>query len=142
MRRTLPFICSLLLTAGMASTAHATVLTDSRQLDLTAQHLAATAAHEVQAGTLSKDQARLLEDLAARARLFHFDLEASQYSVIQEQLSWDEVADTFLTARTAVGEGGSKDLRAEIFRVHSLMNRIDQGMGGTGFWHGRHGWTG
>jgi len=142
MRPMLPHICALLLTAGLASAADASVMTDSRQLDLTAQHLATTAEREAKAGTLSNDQARLLEDLAARARMFHFDLEANQYSVIQEQLSWDQVADAFLTARNAVGDQGSKNLRAEVFRVHSLMNRIDQGMGGSGFWHGRHGWTG
>lgn len=143
MRRLLPYVCALLLLAPVATAAaNASVLTDSRQLDLTAQHLATRAEQEAHAGTLSKDQATLVENLAAIARGFRFDLESSEYSVIQSQLAWDEVARAFLAARNGVADDGSRDFRQEVFRVHSLMNRLDQDMGGTGFWHGRHGWTG
>ena len=146
MRRMLPYLCAVLLllplAAASARAQDGPAMTTVRQLDLAAQHLATTAERDAKAGTLSQDQADRLEDLAALARGFRFDLEANQYSSIQARVAWDEVADTFVAARKALGKDGSKALRNEVLRVHSLMNRLDIGLGGPGFWYGSQGWPG
>jgi len=87
-------------------------------------------------------QAQRLEDLAAVAHVFRFDLEANQYDSTQFEEAWAEVSDTFLAARRALGDAGSKSLRNEVLRVHALMNRIDLGLGGSAFWSGDQGWAG
>ena len=144
MRRALPFVFPILLLPAVAPAAgqESPQLTTLRQLDLAAQHLAATARRHNEAAELTDDQNRLLTDLAALVRGFRFEIEFNSLSGMQAIAAWDEVAETFVAARKALGDDGSRQMRNEVLRVHSLMNRLDRGFGGTGFWQGDQGWTG
>ena len=146
MRRLLPPLCALMLLAPLATaTARAQegpLLTRARQLDMLAQHLAATAAHELQDGKLTSDQAAHIADFAVLARGFRFDLESTQYSSLQAQVAWAEVSQQFLATREALGPAGDTRLRNEVLRTHTLMNRLDERFGGAGFWAGANGWSG
>src|SRR5581483_11051371 len=115
MRRLVSSLGALLLLLALAT---ATVqaqegpfLTSARQLDLTTQHLASTATKELHAGRLSEAEVEQVENLAALARGFRFDLEAHEYSPLQAQAAWAEVAQSFLAARNAVGDDGSNGFR-------------------------------
>jgi len=142
----LPCLCALVLLAPLATaTARAqegAALTTVRQLDMVAQHLTTTAARELQQGRLTGDQAARIDDFAALARGFRFDLESSQYSPLQAEVAWGELSQHFLAARAALGRAGSPSLRNEVLRTHTLMNRLDEGLGGAGFWAGENGWSG
>src|SRR4051812_48459413 len=133
MQRLLPTLCAIVLLATLGTAAaraqEGPGMTAVRQLDLAAQHLAISADREVREGRVTPAQAQRLADLAAVARGFHFEFESSQYGFVQAEEAWAELSDTFLAARRALGDAGSKSLRNEVLRVHALMNRIDLGLG-------------
>jgi hypothetical protein len=146
MRRIAHTLGALALATSLGATAaHAFEgpgMTAARQLDMTTQHLAVSADREMKAGRIDAEQARRLEDFAAVARGFRFDLEHGSYTSIQAQKAWAEVSQSFLAARNALGDRGSTLLRNEVLRVHSLMNRIDLRFGGPAFRTGKNGYPG
>jgi len=143
MRRT---VLSLIALAALFSTAARAAegpgMTAARQLDLAAQHLAATAAQEVQAGRLDAAAGDTAVGFAALVRDFRFDLEADAYSVLGVEAAWAQVAEGFTSTRDLLHDSNSQALQHELLRVHTLMNRLDRGFGGSGFWSGPHGWSG
>ncbi len=144
MKRTvLSLIVLLALVAvGSAQAAEGPAMTATRQLDLAALHMAATAQDQAKAGALSTQAAETVEGFAALVRDFRFQLEADFASSIQAQVAWAEVIDGFVATRDLLSDSDSRALRHELLRIHALMNRLDRRFGGSGFWSGPHGWNG
>ena len=138
---------SLLVLFGLLAVVPARALegptmTAARQLDLAAQHLAATAQLQAKEGTLSAAAAETAVGFAALVRDFRFELEANLVSAVQAELEWAQVGDGFVATRDLLTDNDSRGLQQEMLRVHALMNRLDRSFGGTGFWYGPHGWSG
>jgi hypothetical protein len=143
MQRTLMSVLVLAaLAAGPAGAAEGPLTTAARELDLSAHHLATTAHEQAKAGQLSSEAAETAEGFAILAREFHFALESDRFSSLQAEVAWSRVAEGFSATRDLFHDEGSRALRNEMLRVHALMNRIDRGFGGPGFWYGPHGWSG
>ena len=117
-------------------------MTAARELDLAAHHLAATAEQQAREGQLSAQAAETAQGFAALVRDFRFELEPDLRSTLQAEVGWAQVAEGFLATRELLASSDSRALRHELLRVNSLMNRLDRGLGGTGFWSGRQGWNG
>ena len=144
MKRTVSSLIVLLalVTVASARAAEGPAMTATRQLDLAALHMAATAQEQAKAGALSPQAAETVEGFAALVRDFRFQLEADFASSIQAQVAWSEVIDGFVATRDLLHDNDSRALRHELLRVHALMNRLDRGFGGSGFWSGPRGWNG
>ena len=125
-----------------ARAAEGPAMTSSRELDLAAQHLAATARTELLAGELSPQAADTAAGFAALVRDFRFELEGDFDTSIQARVGWEAVAEGFTATLAMLHDHGSRALQRELLRVHALMNRLDRSFGGPGFWSGRHGWSG
>jgi hypothetical protein len=139
MRRSLPAL-SLVLAFAAASPALALPsATSGRQLQLAMSHLAATAAATEPA--LPADTLARWQELAEMAETFRWGLEYTT-PPLDLEVTWLEMARDFAAAREALPEDLPSDLRHEVLRVHSLMNRIDRSLGGTGLWYGPQGWSG
>ncbi|HEV8629754.1 MAG TPA: hypothetical protein VGV61_05505 [Thermoanaerobaculia bacterium] len=131
----------------VAAPAHAQLvegpqLTAARQLDLAAQHLASAVLHAAGEAQVSTTDAAQIAALADTIRDFRFELEANSLSSLQAEAAWAEVSHLFVAARSALADSKARDIQHEMLRVNALMNRIDRGFGGTGFWSGRNGWGG
>ena len=144
MRRTVLSLIVLLALGAVASAraAEGPAMTATRQLDLAALHMAATAQEQAKAGALSRPAAETVEGFAALVRDFRFQLEADFASSIQAQVAWAQVIDGFVATRDLLSDSDSRALRHELLRVHALMNRLDRSFGGSGFWSGPRGWNG
>jgi len=144
MKRTL---LSLIVVAGLfgaaaARAAEGPAMTTARQLDLAAQHLAATAQQQAKAGVLSPQAAETAAGFASLVRDFRFELEPSIVSTIQAEADWAQVAEGFTATRDLLYGNSSRAMQNELHRVNALMNRLDRAFGGTGFWSGSNGWNG
>jgi hypothetical protein len=138
---------SIVLFGVLAATATAQVaegpgMTAARELDLAAHHLAATAQQQARDGQLTSAAAETAEGFAVLVRDFRFDLESDRFSSLQAEVAWAQVAEGFSATRDLLHDKSSRDLRHELLRVHALMNRLDRGFGGPGFWSGPQGWSG
>jgi hypothetical protein len=117
-------------------------MTAARELDLAAHHLAATTQRLAQEGKLNAEAAETAAGFAALVRDFRFDLESSFLSVIQAEGAWAQVGDGFVATRDILADTDSRPVQHELLRVNTLMNRLDRAFGGSGYWYGRHGWSG
>lgn len=131
-----------LVALSPAQAAEGPRMTAARELDLAAHHLAATAQQLAKHGDLSTAAAETAEGFAALVRDFRFDLESDVLSSLQAEVAWAQVAEGFFATRDLFHDSDSKKLQHELLRVHALMNRIDRGFDGSGFWFGRHAWSG
>ena len=130
------------LATASARAAEGPAMTTARQLDLAAQHLAATAQQQANDGVLTPQAAETAAGFAELVRDFRFELEPSFTTVLQAELGWAQVADGFTATRDLLRGSDSRALRHELLRVNALMNRLDRSFGGSGFWSGRNGWNG
>jgi hypothetical protein len=117
-------------------------MTTARELDLATHHLAATAEQQARDGKLGTQAAETAQGFAALVRDFRFELEPDLRSTVQAEIGWAQVAEGFVATRELLTGSDSRALQHELLRVHTLMNRLDRAMGGTGFWSGRRGWSG
>jgi hypothetical protein len=139
MRRALP-AAALALTLAAASPALALPsATSGRQLQLATAHLAASLAVAepgLPDAALSRWQA-----LAEMTETFRWGLEYTT-PPLDLEVTWVEMVREFAAARAALPADLPREVRLEVLRVHSLMNRVDRGFGGTGIWYGPGGWSG
>lgn len=135
-------LSGLLMAVAPAHAAEGPLMTAARELDLAAQHLAATAQQQAKDGLLATEAAETAEGFAALVRDFRFDLESDFLSSLQAEVAWAQVAEGFSATRDLFHDKDSRDLQHELLRVHALMNRLDRGFGGPGFWYGPQGWSG
>lgn len=152
MHRIVPsLIVSLSLAIGLsalpAQALEGPLMTSARELDLAAQHLAAAAQRQTESGKVPTAVAERLLGFAAEVRHFRFALEAERHSSLGTEVAWARVARSFVATRdlfydTDRYDDDTRDLRLELLRVHALMNRLDRGLGGTGFWSGPRGYPG
>ena len=138
----LPVSFSLAAAPAHAQLLEGPRLTAARELDLAAQHLASAVLHAAGEAQVSTTDAAQVAALADTIRDFRFELEANSVSSLQAEAAWAEVSRLFVAARGALADSKSRDLQHEMLRVNALMNRIDRGFGGTGFWSGPNGWGG
>jgi hypothetical protein len=141
-RTVLPSIVLAVLAIAPARAAEGPFMTAARELDLAAHHLAATAQKELEAGKVSRQAAETAGDFALIVRDFRFALEADRFSTLGAEIEWAVVADGFAATRDILHDSEARNLRHGLLRVHALMNRIDRGFGGSGFWSGPRGWSG
>ena len=130
------------LTAASAHALEGPTMTTARQLDLAANHLAATAAQQAKDGQLTTQAAETAAGFAALVRDFRFELEPTLLSAMQAEVEWARVAEGFAATRDLLHANPSREMQHELLRVNAWMNRLDRSFGGTGFWSGRHGWSG
>ena len=139
MRRALP-AAALALTFAAASPALALPsATSGRQLQLATAHLAAGLA-AAEPGLPEAALARW-QGLAEMAETFRWGLEYTT-PPLDLEVTWVEMVREFAAARAALPQDLPRAVRLEVLRVHSLMNRVDRGFGGTGIWYGPGGWSG
>ena len=139
MRRALPAV-ALALTLAAASPALALPsATSGRQLQLATAHLAAGLA-AAEPGLPGSALARW-QALAEMAETFRWGLEYTT-PPLDVEVTWVEMVREFAAARAALPPDLPREVRLEVLRVHSLMNRVDRGFGGNGIWYGPGGWSG
>ena len=139
MRRALPVLAVAITLAAAPPALALPSATSGRQLELATDHLAE--------GLASADRA-LPDTALERWRRVAWMAENLRWGLEHEtppldlEVTWVEMVHEFTAALAALPDDLPREQRLAVRRVHSLMNRMDRGFGGTGLWFGPDGWSG
>ena len=139
MRRSLPVLAFALSLVAAAPALAIPSATSGRQLELATGNLAKElGAADAGLPDAAVERWRRLAWMAENLR-WGLEYDTPQLDL---EVTWVEMVREFAAALDALPDELPAEQRLAVRRVHSLMNRVDRGFGGTGLWFGPDGWSG